>query len=99
MSAVEIALAKQRLQLEAAAQRVALLEHATGLEPAFQALDQAHAGACWLGRHPAVLAGAVAVLAATRDDTRRFVWRWGRRAFVAWRFWRDGRRWLHSQQA
>ena len=97
MNAVEIALAKQRLQLESAAQRAAMGEHATGLEPAFQALDQAHAGLHWLGRHPEVLAGAVILLATTRADSRRFLWRWGHRAFVVWRVWRDGRRWLNTQ--
>ena len=97
MNAVEIALAKQQLRLESATQRAALVDHATGLEPACHALDQAHAGIHWLGRHPEVLAGAVTLLAATRADSRRFIWRWGRRAFVAWRVWRDGRRWLNTR--
>ena len=96
MNAVEIALAKQRLQLEVAAQRAALGTHVVGLQPAFQVLDQAHAGARWCGRHPEILASAVAVLVITRADTRRFAWRWGRRAFVAWRVWRDSRRWLDT---
>lgn len=97
MNAVELALAKQRLQLASAAQRTALAEHTAGLMPLCATLDQVHAGTRWLGRHPEVLAGAVAFLAVTRNDSRRFVWRWGRRAFVAWRLWRDGNRWLAKQ--
>ena len=99
MNAVEIALAKQRLQLEVAAQRKALGAHVVGLQPTFQVLDQAHAAARWCGRLPEILASVLAVLVATRGDTRRFAWRWGRRAFVAWRFWRNGRRWLDTPSA
>lgn len=94
MAALELALAKQRLQLEAAAQRDALSAYANGLKPLFDAGDQAQAAAQWLGRHPEVLATAVAFLVATRADARRFVWRWGRRAWIAWKLWRNGERWL-----
>lgn len=97
MNAIELALTKQRLQLDAAAQRAALSEHAAGLLPAFHALDQVRDGARWLGRHPELLAAGVALLATTRADARRFVWRWGRRAFIAWRVWRDSERWLQKR--
>lgn len=89
MNAIECALEKQRLQLAAASQRAALAEHAAGLQPLFDAADQVHAGARWLSRHPETVAVGVAVLAAIRPGVRRFLWRWGRRGFVAWRFWRE----------
>jgi hypothetical protein len=83
---LELALTKHRLMLEAAMQREELAEHAAGLQPLFHAADQAHAGVRWLGRHPEVVAGGVAVLAAARPGFRRFLWRAGQRAAILW-FW------------
>lgn len=96
MTPVEIALAKQRLQLDASAQRMAIAQDLDGLQPVFQTADQIHAGWRWLRRHPEAVAGAVALLAASRADARRFLWRWGRRTFVAWKLWRNSERWLHQ---
>lgn len=96
MKAIELALEKQRLRLEIAGQRMALSRHADGLMPVFAAGDKVCAGARWAVRHPEVLAGSVALLAAVRPGVRRFLWRWSRRGFVAWRFWHDGRRWLDA---
>lgn len=89
MNPIELALEKQRLQFAAAAQRTALADQMEALRPLFDAADRVQAGARWLGSHPAAVAGSVAVLAAVRPGARRFIWRWGRRSFVAWRFWRD----------
>ena len=94
MNAVELALEKQRLRLAAASQRLALSRHASGLVPAFAAAERVRAGARWVGQHPEIAAGGVALLAVARPGVRRFFWRWGRRAFIAWRLWRDGEHWL-----
>lgn len=96
MSALALALEKQRLQLAAAAQRTALSGYAEGLHPLFATVDQIRAGACWARRNPEIVAGGAALVIAVRPGTRRFFWRWGRRAFVAWRVWRDSQRWLEN---
>jgi len=97
MNAVELALEKQRLQLEAAAQRAALAGHVDGLRPLFDAADRVSAGARWLRRHPEAVLGGVAVAAAARPSARRFVWRWGKRGFVAWQLWRETVRELRAE--
>jgi hypothetical protein len=97
MNAIELVLARQRLQIEAANQRVALVQHIAGMQPLFDAANQVQRGWGWLRGHPEVAAGSLAVLAVTRPATRRFLWRWARRAYVGWRLWRDGQRWLHKQ--
>lgn len=94
MNAVECALAKQRLQLAAAAQRSELAGHVAGIVPLFAVADQAQAGVRWLRRNPEIFAATTALLLAVRPGARRFAWRWGRRAFIAWRVWRDSDRWL-----
>lgn len=97
MTPIELALEKQRLLLQSTALRDDLARHAEGLQPLCVAGDQLRAGVHWLGRHPEVLAGAAAFLAATRSDTRRFIWRWGKRGFMAWRLWREKERWLAAR--
>ena len=94
MNAVELELEKQRLRLEAASQRMALSGHAVRLMPLVDAADRVRAGAHWVGRHAEIVAGVVVLLAVARPGVRHFFWRWGRRAFIAWRLWRDGERWL-----
>lgn len=96
MNAVERALAKQRLAIISAAQREALGRFAAGLQPALAIADRLHAGARWTERHPEAIAAGVAVLAATSSASRRFLWRWSRRGFLAWRLWRDGRSWIDA---
>ncbi|MBA3033835.1 MAG: YqjK-like family protein [Gammaproteobacteria bacterium] len=96
MNAIELALKKQRLELDATAQREALAQHAAGLTPLFDVADQVNSGVRWVGRHPEVVAGILALLLAARPGVRRFAWRWGRRSFVAWRLWRNGDRWLNQ---
>lgn len=98
MSTVELALEKQRLKFQIAAQRVALAQHVEGLKPLFDAADQITAGARWVKHHPEVVAGGVLLVAAVRSGVRRFLWRWGRRTFIAWRLWRDSDRLLVRQR-
>lgn len=97
MKAIELALRKQLLVLDAAAQREALAHHANGLLPLFDVADQINAGVHWVRRHPETVAAGVALLVAARPGVRNFCWRWGRRGFFAWRLWRDGGRWLQQQ--
>jgi hypothetical protein len=99
LNAVELALEKHRLRLEAASQRLELSRHAVGLLPVFDAAERVRTGARWAGRHPEIVAGGVALLAAVRPGTRRFLWRWGKRAFVAWQLWREGGFWLFKPLA
>jgi len=94
MNAVELALEKQRLRLEAAGQRFDLSRHAAGLMPLFDIGDRVHAGGRWAARHPEIVAGGIALLAAVRPGMRRFVWRWTVRSFAAWRLWRQSATWL-----
>lgn len=94
MNTIELALKKQLLELEAAAQREVLARHIAGLMPLFDAADQVGAGVRWIKRHPETLAAGLAFLVVVRPSFRRFVWRWGRRSFVAWRLWRDSGRWI-----
>ena len=51
-------------------------------------------GARWVGRHPEVVAGGIALLAAMRPGVRHFLWRWSKRSFTLWRFWRESSAWL-----
>ncbi|MFN3884155.1 MAG: YqjK family protein [Rhodocyclaceae bacterium] len=88
MNRIELALEKQRLHLEAASQRIALGEHLQGLTPLFDAADRLRDGARWVRRHPEIVAAGIALLAAARPRTRRFLWRWGKRAYLAWQIWR-----------
>ncbi len=94
MNAIELALARQRLQYEAGIQRAALAAHAAGLQPLFEAADGLQSGVRWVNRHPEAVAGGVAVLVATSRRTRQFLWRWAKRSLVAWKLWRESERWL-----
>jgi hypothetical protein len=99
LNAVELALEKQRLRLEAASQRMDLSRHAAGLTPLFDAAERVREGTRWVARHPEAVAGGVALLAAAGPGVRRFFWRWGKRAFIAWRVWRDSDLWLGKRRA
>ncbi len=96
MNSIELALEKQRLRLEIASQRMSLSRHAEGLMPLFAAGDKVCAGARWAARHPELVAGSVALLAAVRPGVRRFLWRWSKRAFIAWQLWNEGGFWLEK---
>ncbi|MEW6163635.1 MAG: YqjK-like family protein [Pseudomonadota bacterium] len=86
---MDLALEKQRLQIEVAMQRAALRTHVDGLRPLLRTVDQVGEGVRWVRRHPEALAGGILVLAAVRPGMRRFLWRWGGRGYFAWRMWRD----------
>ena len=90
---LELALNKQRLQLQCASQRADFARHAAGLAPAFALADRARNGVAWLRRHPALPVAAAAALVAARP---RAVWRWARRGFAVWRVARGARRWLEA---
>lgn len=81
---LELALKKQRLQWEIAAQRQQLARYSAGLTPAFGVADRLRDGARWLRWHPEAVAAGVAVLVVARP---RAVWRWARRGFFAWQAW------------
>lgn len=79
---VELALRKQRLQLQAAAQRVMILQALEAASPAFGAAERIGSGWHWAKAHPEWLAGIGAVLLVARP---RLVFRWARRGFLVWR--------------
>lgn len=79
--AIELALKKQRLQLQAAAQRVRILHAIESASPAFGFVDRARAAAGWAKAHPEVLVGAGVVLLVARP---RVMFRWARRGFFLW---------------
>lgn len=78
---VELALKKQRLQLQAAAQRVMILRALQSASPAFGVADKARAAARWAKAHPEWLAGAAAVLLVARP---RAFFRWTKRGLFIW---------------
>jgi hypothetical protein len=82
---VELALRKQRLQIDSAVLRGDLSRFATGLSPLFAAADHVAEGVSWLRRHPQILAAAALGLLLARP---RRVLRWTRRAFIGWQAWR-----------
>ncbi|HTY99133.1 MAG TPA: YqjK family protein [Rhodocyclaceae bacterium] len=88
---LELALKKQRLQLQSATQRQDFARHAAALAPALGLADRARAGAAWLRRHPELPVAAAAALVVLRPHT---VWRWLSRGVFAWRAARSAGRWL-----
>ncbi len=78
---VDLALKKQRLQLQAAAQRVRLLHAIESVTPAFGAADKARAAMRWAKAHPEVLVGTGVALLVLRP---RALFRWARRGFFLW---------------
>jgi hypothetical protein len=96
MNAIELALKKQRLQLECAAQRQTIAAAAAGLQPAFDLADHIRAAAHWLKRHPeVVLAGGIAVAVARPHK----VVRWARRGLFAWQGVRKLQDWIGRRSA
>lgn len=94
-SPIELSLQRGRLQERIAAQRATL---ATQLRPlvaavatADHALASARRGVDYVKRHPGQVGAAIVLLALLRP---KGVWRWGRRAFVAWGLWKKARRTL-----
>ena len=84
----ELALERQRLQLESARLRDALAQQSDVLfSPPAKVFDAAAAGLRWGRNHPlhlAVAAGALLLFKPVRTV------RW---AYASWRWWRHARRW------
>jgi len=78
---VELALKKQRLHLQAAAQRVRILHAIQSVSPAFGVADKARAAVGWAKANPEVLVGAGVVLLVARP---RVLFRWAKRGFFLW---------------
>ena len=79
---VELALKKQRLQLQSAAQRIMILQAIESASPAFGAADKVGEAWRWAKTHPEWLAGIGVALLIARP---RAFFRWARRGFFAWR--------------
>jgi hypothetical protein len=86
---IEIALKRQRLQLQAAEQRFALSHDLARFAPVLSVADTVRAGIAAVKRHPEWVIGAIVVLVVARPRT---VLRWLQRGVVAWRFASQARR-------
>lgn len=78
---VELALKKQRLQLQAAAQRVMIMQVLESAAPAFGAAEKVRSGLRWAKAHPEWLAGIGVALVVARP---RAFFRWAKRGFFVW---------------
>lgn len=81
MTPIELALKKQRLQLQAAAQRVRILHAIESVSPAFGAADKVRTAVRWAKAHPEVIVGAGITLLVVRP---RALFRWAKRGFFIW---------------
>lgn len=79
---VELALKKQRLQLQAAAQRVRIMHALESAAPAFGVAEKFRSGWRWAKDHPEWLIGIGIALLVARP---RFFFRWANRSFFIWR--------------
>ena len=79
---VELALKRQRLQLQAAAQRVMIMQALESAAPAFGAAEKVRSGLRWAKAHPEWLAGIGVALLVARP---RAFFRWAKRGFFVWR--------------
>lgn len=70
------------LMQRSAALREQLAQHSAGLSPVLRWVDRGRAAAHWLHGHPLVPLAAVVALWCLKPVA---VWRWGRRAWAAWR--------------
>lgn len=85
---LKLALKRQRLQLQSAAQRSELQQRAAVFVPAFQVADTVRAGVQYLKERPHLIVITVVVVVVTRP---RRVFRWLKRGFVAWEIYRRWR--------
>ena len=93
---LELALHKQRLQMQSDGLREEWRSHVAGLAPVFFTGDKIADGVRWLrDRPPLLIGGAVALLVARP----RLLFRWARRTVLAWRSWRRVRGWLGAKAA
>lgn len=91
---LELALRKQRLQLESVRLREDFAADAAAFRPLLSVGDKIHDGARWLRRHPEVPVGAGVALLVARPRT---LLRWARRSLVAWQALRRARLWLDQR--
>ena len=82
---LELALKKQRLQSRSAEQRHELAQGLMPLVPFFAVAEKARSWARWVSEHPAISAGVLVAIFATRP---RIAMRWARRTWWAWQAWR-----------
>jgi hypothetical protein len=90
---IDLALKKQRLQLQSAALRERAAAHGARLAPVFAGFDRLQAGTAWLRAHPQVLVAAAVALLVARP---RNAVRWLRRGLFAWQAWKRLRRLVHG---
>lgn len=86
---LELALRRQRLQLEAASQRRTIAEEAGGLVPLLAAGDRVRAGMHYLRQHPEWVVAAALVVVVVKP---RAAFRWARRGVLVWQISRRARR-------
>lgn len=88
---VELALKKQRLQIQSAVLRAHLVRQTRAFEPTFAAADMVRAGYTWLRDRPYIVIGAAVALAVARP---RGLWRWITRGAMWWQTARQLRRFV-----
>jgi hypothetical protein len=91
---LELALKKQRLQIASEGLRADFGRCASGVTPAFIGADMAVAAAHWVRRNKELVVAMGVVLLVIRP---RSAVGWARRAFVAWRIWRNLREFLETR--
>lgn len=79
---IDLALKKQRLQAQAAAQRVMIVQALKSAAPAFGAAEKVRSALHWAKAHPEWLAGIGVALLVARP---RAFFRWAKRGFFVWR--------------
>lgn len=94
---LELALRRQRLQLQAMDQRDTFVRELRPFLPAFSAADRVKQGAEWVRSHTQeIAAGCASALAVTVVLKPRRAWRWARRGFSAWRLWQRVQAWQQN---
>jgi len=86
--ALELALKKQRLQMQAATQRLQMAQHLQTFAPAFGAMQSVQRVGAWMRDNSQWLVVAGVALLFVRP---RVTWRWVRRGFFAWQLLRRAR--------
>lgn len=82
---LELALKRQRLQLQAGVQRLQLQQQIAVFAPAFHFVDLVRAGIEFVRLRPHWLVGVAVAIIVARP---RRAFRWLRRGFVAWQVYR-----------
>lgn len=85
---VELALRKQRLQMRSAAQRDALIQHASTFTPILRGVDRIADGIQWARHNAPIVSGIAVFLLVVRP---RATLRWARRGWLGWQLVRRAR--------